>query len=52
MEKDSLGWEHLQSKFMVPQQMYEKEIRMFAYYPEGNDSSYFDDIKVVYRKLK
>ncbi|MDB5256848.1 MAG: hypothetical protein JWM14_1543, partial [Chitinophagaceae bacterium] len=52
VEKDSSGWEHLQSKFMVPQHMQEKEIRMFAFYPEGSDSSYFDDIKIVYRKLK
>ncbi len=50
--KDSLGWRHLQSKFMVPMNMNKKELRMFIYYSEGKDSSYFDDISITCRKLK
>lgn len=52
ISKDSLGWEHLQSKIMVPADMKRKEVGMFIYYNEGNDSSYFDDITIRYRKLK
>jgi uncharacterized membrane protein len=51
IEKDSLGWEHLQAKFMVPHHM-EDKISIYMYYKKGSDSSYFDDIKIVYRKLK
>lgn len=52
IEKDSVGWEHLQSKFMVPTYMKKKEVRMFIYYSEGSDASYFDDITITYQKLK
>lgn len=52
IEKDSLGWDHLQAKFLVPQNMGQNPISIFAYYKEGNDSSYFDDLRFTYRKLK
>ncbi len=52
IEKDSLGWDHLQTKFLVPQNMGENPVSIFAYYKEGNDSSYFDDMRFTYRKLK
>ncbi|MDF2454144.1 MAG: Protein of unknown function rane [Cytophagaceae bacterium] len=52
IEKDSLGWDHLQKKFLVPHNMGEKQLSIFAYYKEGDDSSYFDDLRFTYRKLK
>ena len=52
IEKDSAGWNHLQAKFCVPHAMNEEKVSIFMYYKEGNDSSYFDDLNIVYRKLK
>lgn len=52
VERDSSGWEHLHTKFFVPHDMNQEKISIFIYYDKEKDSSYFDDFKIVYRKLK
>jgi uncharacterized membrane protein len=49
VEKDSLGWKHLQLKCTLPKGF--KEVGIYLYYV-GKDSSYFDDISISYNKFK
>jgi len=51
IEKDSTGWEHIQLKYTIPIEMYNREIGIYLFY-NGNDSSYFDDIRISYDKFQ
>jgi hypothetical protein len=51
VEKDSLGWEHLQLNYTLPKNMKGRELGMCLFY-DGKDSSYFDDISISYHKFR
>lgn len=51
IEKDSIGWEHLQLNYTVPKNMNNKEIGIYLFY-DGKDSSYFDDMSISYSKFQ
>jgi uncharacterized membrane protein len=50
-EKDSAGWGHLELKLIVPDDMKNKEIGIYLF-NNSQDSSYFDDLVISYKKLQ